>query len=169
IRKRMRHIAKSQAKPVPLALEDTLGDFELRHLLAAIGFDGKTLAELLPGRDDRPVFQTLLILIFLNDLMNHVHDPGPDRLHQDLRAFLLEEGEHVEVTVALRGLRPELAGDLDDGLHARAVDLDLVETATDLLEGLYVLVAQELREELADVLGGRGRLRQRTKNLGETA
>ncbi len=38
-----------------------------------------------------------------------------------------QEVEHVEVAVAFGGLRPEFAGDLDDGLHAQAVDIDRVE------------------------------------------
>ncbi len=37
---------------------------------------------------------------------------------------LLQEVEHVEVAVAFGGLRPEFAGDLDDRLHAQAVDFD---------------------------------------------
>ena len=46
---------------------------------------------------------------------------------EHLGPLALEELEHPEVAVALGGLRPELAGDLDDRLHAQAIDLDGVE------------------------------------------
>ena len=52
-----------------------------------------------------------------------------ERIDDDLRALALEELEHPEVAVALGGLRPELAGDLDDRLHAQPIHLDRVERA----------------------------------------
>ena len=45
-------------------------------------------------------------------LVHQVGNPGGDGLDQHLRAFALQEFEHVEVAVALGGLRPEFAGDL---------------------------------------------------------
>ena len=92
--------------------------------------------------------------------MDHVHDPGADRLHQNLRPFLLQEVEHVEVAVALGGLRPEFAGDLDDRLHAQAVDIDAVELVAALGQRAGILIALELVDELADVLGGVGEAAQ---------
>ena len=69
-------------------------------------------------------------------LPQEVGQPGRDRLGDDLGALGLEEPEHVEVAVALGGLGPELAGDLDDRLGLQAVELDLVHAAGDLFEGL---------------------------------
>src|SRR5262245_27105269 len=86
--------------------------------------------------------------------MHQVHDPGPDRLDQNLRALAVEEAEHVEVAVALGRLREELAGHLDDWLHAQAVDLDLGEAVACGLERVGVFPAEELVEEFAYVLGG---------------
>ena len=78
-----------------------------------------------PGWRRRCAFvEALLVVIFLHDLVHQVADPGADGLDHDLRAFFFEEAEHVEVAVALGGLRPEFAGDLDDGLHAGAVDAE---------------------------------------------
>ena len=57
-------------------------------------------------------------------LIQQVGHPGRDRLDQHLRAFALQEVEHVEVAVALGDLRPELAGDLHHRLDRGAVDLD---------------------------------------------
>jgi hypothetical protein len=57
-------------------------------------------------------------------LIHQIGHPGRDRLDQHLRAFALEEFEHVEVAVALGELRPELAGDLHQRFHAGAIHLD---------------------------------------------
>ena len=84
--------------------------------------------------------------------MDHVHDPGADRLHDNLRAFALQEGEHVEVAVAFGGLRPEFAGDLHDWLHAEAIDLDLIEAVADVVKRDHVVVRRELVQELAEIL-----------------
>src|SRR5262245_57425880 len=37
----------------------------------------------------------------------HIHGPRADRFHHYLRALAFEEGEHPEVAVAFRRLRPE--------------------------------------------------------------
>ena len=50
-------------------------------------------------------------------LVHQVGHPGRDRLDQHLRAFALQEVEHVEVAVAFGDLRPEFAGDLHQRLH----------------------------------------------------
>src|SRR5437660_4200037 len=44
-------------------------------------------------------------------LVHQIGNPGRNRLNQNLRAFTLEEIEHVEVAVTLGELCPEYAGD----------------------------------------------------------
>ena len=63
---------------------------------------------------------------------------------------VLEEGEHVEVAVTLGGLRPELTGDLDDRLHAQAVDLDGVDAVAAGVERIHILLAVEVVADLAE-------------------
>src|SRR5207244_9946401 len=65
-----------------------------------------------------------------------------------------QEVEHVEVAIAFRGLGPEFAGDLDDGLNAQAIDIDRVEAVAAALQGGHVFVALQLVHKLADVLRG---------------
>src|SRR5579863_1214189 len=101
--------------------------------------------------------------------MDHVHDPSADGLDEHLRAFLLQELEHIEVPVTLRGLRPELAGNLDDGLDPRAVDLNRVEARRDFLERRRVIVTVELIDELADQGGGAGQRLALADERGELA
>ncbi len=86
--------------------------------------------------------------------MDHVHDPGADGLYQDLGALALQEVEHVEVAVAFGGLRPEFAGNLDDGFDTQAIDIDRVEAVAAALQGGHVFVALQLIHEFADVLRG---------------
>src|SRR6266496_529416 len=86
--------------------------------------------------------------------MQHVHDPGADRLHQYLRALALEEHEHVEVAIALGGLGPEFPCNLDDRLHSQTVYFNPVEQIAAALERGYVILAFELAHEFADVFRG---------------
>ena len=108
---------------VIFAPEDRFGQFQLGELLAVADLDLGALVDPPERRQHRAFLKSLAVTVLLHHLVDHVHDPGADRLHQDLRALPLQEGEHVEVAVALGGLRPEFAGDLDDGLHAEAVHL----------------------------------------------
>ncbi len=62
---------------------------------------------------------------------------------------MLQEGEHVEVAIAFGGLRPELAGDLDDRLHAQAVDLDGVDAVAAGMQRIDVFLAIEIVSDLA--------------------
>ncbi len=126
-----------------------LGDF-----IAEAPLDFGALIETPQRRQHGTLLESLEILVLLHHLVNHVHDPGADGLHQHLRAFALQELEHVEVAVALGGLRPELAGDLDDGLDAQAVDLDRVERVAAAVQRRDVIVALKLVHELADVFRG---------------
>ena len=71
-----------------------------------------------------------------------------DRLHQHLRAFALQELEHVEVAVAFGGLRPELADDLDHRLHAQAIDLDRGQLLAHRGQGFLVGIAVKLLADL---------------------
>ena len=120
----MRDAAERVHDLVILALENGFGELQLGHLLAEAELDLGARAELPDRRQHGAFFEALEVFVLLDHLVDHVHDPGADRLHQHLRAFALQEVEHVEVAVALGGLRPELAGDLDDRLHAQAVDFD---------------------------------------------
>ena len=112
---------------VVFALENGLGQLQLGHLLAVADFDLGARPQLPQRRHHRAFFEALEVFVLLHHLVNHVHDPRADGLHQHLRALALQEVEHVEVAVAFGGLRPEFAGDLDDRLHAQAVDFDGVE------------------------------------------
>jgi hypothetical protein len=112
--------------------------------------------------------RALLVLIFLDHLVHEVADPGADGLDDNLRAFLFEEAEHVEVAVALGGLGPEFAGDLDDGLHAGAVDGDGLEAVAHLAQGGHQLITEDLVQEFAEIFGGAGEARA-AKDLGGLA
>ena len=123
----VRDVAERLAQAVPLAGEDGLGDRQGGVLLPGLQLGGHALVDA-PGRRHRLVLgHAGLVRVGLLGLVDHVHDPGADRLHQDLGALALEEREHAVVAVALGGLGPELARDLDDGLHPRAVDVDRAE------------------------------------------
>ncbi len=118
---------------VVLALEDDLGEFELGQLVAVGPLDFGARVDFPGGRQDGALFESLVIAIALDYLVDHVGDPGADGLDNHLGALALEELEHIEVAVALGGLGPEFAGDLDDGLDAEAVDFDLVEAVAHLV------------------------------------
>ena len=68
---------------------------------------------------------------------------------KDLRAFTFEEAKHVEVAVAFRRLRPELACDLDDGLDASAVYFDRVDALLHLLKRIDVDGSEKMLPNLA--------------------
>ena len=72
---------------VVLALEDGFGEFQLGDLLAEAELDLGARAQLPHGRQHGAFFQALEIFVLLDHLVNHVHDPGADGLHQHLRAF----------------------------------------------------------------------------------
>ena len=150
----MRDAAERIHDLVILALEDGFGELQLGDLLAETELDFRAGAELPHRRQDGAFFETLEIFVLLDDLVDHVHDPGADGLHQHLCAFALQEVEHVEVAVAFGGLRPEFAGDLDDRFHAQAVDIDAVEVVAAVLQRGHILVALELLHELTDILRG---------------
>ena len=63
-------------------------------------------------------------------LIEEIGNPAADWFHIHLGAFLLQKGKHVEVAVAFGELRPELAGDLDDGLYTCVVHFDLIQALT---------------------------------------
>ncbi len=71
-----------------------------------------------------------------------------DGLHQHLRAFALQELEHVEVAVAFGGLRPELADDLDHRFHPQAIDLDGGQLFAHRVQGFLVRIAVKLLANL---------------------
>src|ERR1035441_1397816 len=49
-----------------------------------------------------------------------------------------------EVAVAFGGLRPEFAGDLDDGLDAQAIHIDGIEAVAAALQSGHVFVALQI-------------------------
>ena len=81
-------------------------------------------------------------------LVHHVHHPGSDGFHQHLRAFALQELEHVEVAVALGDLRPELADDLHHRLHLQAIDLDRGHLLAHRRQSLFIRLAVKLLAHL---------------------
>jgi hypothetical protein len=87
-------------------------------------------------------------------LVHEVGYPRRDRLDQYLRAFALQELEHVEVAVAFGGLRPELAGDLYQRLHARAVDLNRVHLFPRRSEGVQIILAPHVLVPLSEDVEG---------------
>ncbi len=147
----VRRAAQRVDDAVILAGEDHFRRFQLHQLVAVLPLDLGLLIEPPRRRHDRTLFEAFRVADLLHHLVDHVHDPGPDRLHHDLRALFLEELEHIEVAVALGGLRPELAGDFDDRLHAEAVHLDVVVALPHVRQPNHVVVAVELVEELAQV------------------
>ncbi len=87
-------------------------------------------------------------------LVHQVRHPGGDRLHQHLRAFTLEEFEHVEIAVAFGGLRPELAGDFHHRFHARAVHFHGVELLAAFFQRVEVDIAIEVLANLPQRVEG---------------
>ena len=146
------HAAQRFHDLVILAAEDQLGQAQLHDLVAHVEFDLGVLVQTPHRRQDRALFQSLLVLGFLDGLVDQVVDPRPDRLDDQLRALALEERKHVEVAVALGGLRPELTGDLDDGLHPQAVHGDRVEAVAYVVQRLNIAIAIKLFEELTEVI-----------------
>src|SRR4051812_29639742 len=132
--------------------EDDFRGFQLEQLVAEVPLDLGLLVHAPFRRHDSAFFESAHVLNLLDDLVDHVHDPSADRLNDYLRAFAMQELEHIEVTIAFGGLRPELAGDLDDRLYAEAIHLDRVVTIADVVQGFHVVVADELVDELAEVL-----------------
>ena len=57
-------------------------------------------------------------------LMQEIGDPGTDRFHADVGAFLLQEIKHVEVAVTFGELCPKLTRDFHHRLYARAIYFD---------------------------------------------
>ena len=135
-------------------LKMALGDLDLHDLLAHAQVDLEVLVHAPGGRRRRAFLQALLVVILLHHLVHQVADPGADRLDHHLRAFFFQEAEHVEVAVALGGLRPEFAGDLDDGLHAGAVDGDRGKAVAHFAQRGHHVVAEKLVQELAQVFRG---------------
>ena len=88
-------------------------------------------------------------------LIQEIGDPATDRFHVDLGAFLLQKSKHVEVAVTFGELCPKLTRDLDDGLYARAIYFDLVQTLTgdvhNFEEVLAVEVIQNLAQRVEDI------------------
>src|SRR5664279_3889884 len=131
-----------------LACVDTLAQAQQPLLLAKLQLVHRRLVRLIPlyflvGSIERPAGGGARLR-----LVHHVHHPGPDRLDQHLRAFTLQEFEHVEVAIALGDLRPELADDLDHRLHAQAVHLDGGELLANSRQRLFVGVAVKLLADL---------------------
>src|ERR1700722_3762612 len=116
----MANAAKGLDDAVILALEDALGHLDLHDFLMHAKIYLEVLVNAPRRRQRRTILKPFLIVIPLHDLVHEVANPGSDRLDDNLCAFLLQEPEHVEVAVAFGGLRPELAGDLYDGLYACA-------------------------------------------------
>ena len=81
--------------------------------------------------------------------VQHIRDPGSDGFHQHLRPFALEEPEHVEISVALGGLRPEFACDLDHRLDFSAVDVDLVDLIAARFDSAQEFFAVEVVPDFA--------------------
>src|SRR5262249_25154898 len=69
-----------------------------------------------------------------------------------------EEGEHVEVAVALGGLRPEFTGDLDDRLDAQTVYLNGVYRIAAGVQSVDVLLAVKVVGDLAESAADSGKL-----------
>jgi hypothetical protein len=84
-----------------------------------------------------------------------------------LRAFAFEEAEHIEVAVAFGELRPELADDLDHGLHTRVIDLDFTQAAARLPHLADELRAVEMIQNLARCVEKAQQLRSAPQRRGQ--
>ena len=87
-------------------------------------------------------------------LVHQVRNPGGDGLNDDLRAFALQEIEHVEVAVALRDLRPEFTGDFHHRFHLGAIDFDRVHALAGGIEGAEVVLAPHVLVPFPEDIGG---------------
>ena len=142
---------------VVLALENRLRESQLGQLLPGIQMTVKKLSQVPLGYFLGDEIEAALILGLLFRLMNHVRDPRADRFHQHLGAFLLQKLEHVEVPIALGGLGPEFARDLDRRFYPCAVDRDGIEAIANFVKSGCVIVTIELIEKLAEQSGGPGK------------
>ncbi len=135
---------------VVLAAVDPIGNCHCGALLEVLSLKLVALLEI-PPLDVALGFVELAAVAGFDLLLpQQVSQPGRDRLGDDLGAFGLKEPEHIEVPVALGGLRPELARDLDDGLGLQAVELDLVHASRNFAQRLGVVLAGELIDELRE-------------------
>src|SRR5262249_13852901 len=154
IRQIVRNAVERLAQTVPFALEDRLGHSKLRRRLAHFDLILEALIQT-PGRRHRlALIYSFVVVVALLSLVNHVHNPGSNRLDKHLRALALQKAEHIEIAIAFRRLRPEFAGYFYRRFDARAIYLDLAESFGDGFQRIRILSAIKLIQELADVLGG---------------
>ena len=129
VRELVRHAAQSIPVPVPLAPQQILGQTQCRQSATLPQGSGQP-AKPAGFAQSQGVSHLLLVLV------DDVGDEGADILDLHLRPFPLEEAEHIEVAVALCGLRPEFTCDLDDGFDPRAIHLDLTQSLDHLLQAV---------------------------------
>src|ERR671919_329112 len=108
------------------------------------------LAKRIPGWPFFALFQTPAVSGLVFRLIQEITGPGGNRLANDLGALAIQEGEHIEVAIALGSLRPELAGDLADGLHAQVIDLDRVQSLEAPAQAIDEMVAPQLAQEFPE-------------------
>ena len=139
----VRHLVREVAEGLPQAIERPPVD----------GLGGAAGDELQP----RAALDAGVVLEALEAQAQEVVHPDDDRGRIDLGGLRLEPAVDVVVRVAFDGLEVELAGDLDDRLHAEPVDLDGRELPVDLAQRAREVGGGEVpaRRPATDSLSGR--------------
>ena len=71
-----------------------------------------------------------------------------------LRAFALQEIEHVEIAIAFGDLRPEFARDLHHRLHLGAVHLDAIHLVASGSQSAEIILSPHMLVPLAEDVKG---------------
>src|SRR6266508_6368639 len=108
----MRLVPERGAEPIVLSVIDLARQRQHEALLVVVQLPLRLLAHLVPAGHDLALFQTAAVSGLVLRLIDEIAGPGGNGFADDLSPFPIREGEHIEISIALRGLRPELAGDL---------------------------------------------------------
>ena len=150
----MRNPAEMLDRAVIQAIPHPLADREAHQLLAQSHIIGQLFFQFPPLRISVGTIGGPLGLGVRLGLVQQIGNPSRDRLDQHLCAFPLKKVEHVEVAVALRNLRPELARDFHHWLHFRAIHFDRIEFLAGSGQGIEVVLAPEVFMHLAENIDG---------------
>src|SRR5579872_3070527 len=146
----MRNSAEILDGTVVQAIPHPFPDSNSHQLLAQSQIIRKMLFQLPPLRVPvRSVHRPLGFRMCFG-LIHQIRNPGRNRLNQHLRAFALEEVEHVEVAIAFGDLSPELTGDLDHRFHLGAIDFNAVHLLPRRSQSVEIILSSQMLVHLAE-------------------
>ena len=133
-----------------LAVPDALAHGEEEPFLAEVlPFIRQRLLQLPPGWPRVGGIETLRLAALAFPWCIRYMIQLPIGIDQDVSALAFEEGKHVEVAIALGGLRPEFAGDLDDRLYAKPIHFYPADTFAAMAQHITVGIAVQVFAYLA--------------------